>query len=140
MRPITELYSLLSTSKIGVEFFSDLLKKSEHDQQRERIFTAFEMCKHHTQAVQHHLDLLDIHEPECDIKSTMLSLLEKIKNWAIDSKFEIDIACEQFLQEAMARMELLQEMEDLPHTTITLFNKLHRDYMQCHELFQECLT
>lgn len=139
MLPTIELYSLLSTSKIGIEFFADLLKKSEHDTQRDRIFTAFEMCKHHTQAVQHHLELFEREEP-IDVKSTMLSLIEKIRNWTIDSRYEIDVACIQFLQEAMLRMELLQELEDLPSTTITLFNKIHHDYIQCHQLFQECLN
>ena len=139
MLPTIELYSLLSTSRIGVEFFADLLKKSEYDNQRDRIFTAFEMCKHHTQAVQHHLELFEIEEI-IDVKSTMLSLIEKIKNWTIDSRYEIDVACSQFLQEAMSRMELLQELEDLPSTTITLFNKIHHDYIQCHQLFQECLN
>ena len=139
MLPTIELYSLLSTSRIGVEFFADLLKKSEYDNQRDRIFTAFEMCKHHTQAVQHHLELFEIEET-IDVKSTMLSLIEKIKNWTIDSRYEIDVACSQFLQEAMSRMELLQELEDLPNTTITLFNKIHHDYIQCHQLFQECLN
>ena len=140
MLPKTELYSLLTTSKIGIEFFADLLKKSEHDYQRDRIFTAFEMCKHHTQAVQHHLELLEIYDNNCDMKSTMLSLIEKIRNWSLNSRYEIDIACCQFIQEAMARMELLQEIEDLPRTTITLFNKIHNDYLQCHKLFQECLN
>ena len=97
------------------------------------------MCKHHTQAVQHHLELFEIEET-IDVKSTMLSLIEKIKNWTIDSRYEIDVACSQFLQEAMSRMELLQELEDLPNTTITLFNKIHHDYIQCHQLFQECLN
>ena len=139
MLPTMELYSLLSTSKIGIEYFADLLKKSEYDAQRDRIFLAFEMCKHHTQAIQHHLELFEIDKP-IDIKSTMLSLIEKIKNWTIDSRFEIDVACSQFLQEAMLQMELLQEIEDLPSTTITLFNKIHHDYIQCHHLFQECLN
>ena len=140
MQEYTELYSLLSTSRIGIEFFADLLKKSEYDSQRDRIFTAFEMCKHHIQAINHHFEVLNIEKQECDIKSTMMSLIEKIKNLTLDSRYEIDIACMEFLQEGIQRIEDLQEHDDLPKLSITLYNAIHHDYLLTQELFQECLN
>ncbi|MDD6466818.1 MAG: hypothetical protein PUF50_01380 [Erysipelotrichaceae bacterium] len=135
-----ELHALLDNSKVGIEFFADVLKKAESDKLREKIFAAFEMCKHHEQGIYHHLGLLEYPIHESCIKTAMNSLLEKMKNLTLNTDEEIKDACIDFLMEGKEHIHQYKYTEGLEITTKTLLGTMHEEYLALLTWFQKPQT